>query len=165
MTNSERNSEPIALKIPDVIREHPAWVRLEEQLNWYDRKSHQCQREYKRLKIVQILLAVAVPLLVHLPGNWATWLTSIAGGLIAVIEAIQHMNQYATLWIAYRSTAENLKHEKYLFLSGAGPYVDLKDTERLILLSERVEEHVSTEHANWFNETRKAVCSNKREPA
>jgi hypothetical protein len=68
---------------------------------------------------------------------------------------MQHLNQYSTLWVMYRATAEFLKHEKFLFLSAAGPYKDLSDDYRLITLSERVEERVSTEHANWFNETRK----------
>ena len=165
MAKSKNESEPIDLMIPDAIKEKPAWVRLENQLNWYDRKSCHCQRCYKRLKVVQIILAVAIPVLTHLPDGWATWLTSIAGGLIAVIEAIQHMNQYSTLWVTYRSTAERLKHEKYLFLSGAGQYVNLGDPAMFIMLSERVEEHVSTEHANWFNETKKFVRSNKGESA
>jgi hypothetical protein len=43
-----------------------------------------------------------------------------------------------------------------LFLSAAGPYKNLAaPNERLVGLAERVEERVSTEHANWFNETKK----------
>ena len=57
----------------------------------------------------------------------------------------------------YRATAERLKHEKFLFLSAAGPYRGLIVPDALILLAERVEEHVSTEHANWFNETRRVT--------
>jgi len=68
------------------------------------------------------------------------------------------VGQYAALWFTYRATAERLKHEKFLFLSSAGAYRDLNESERLIALAERVEEHISTEHANWFNETRKAVA-------
>jgi hypothetical protein len=33
----------------------------------------------------------------------------------------------------------------------------LAEADRLIALAERVEEHVSTEHANWFNETRRSA--------
>jgi hypothetical protein len=36
------------------VAEHPAWHRLEDQLQWYDTKSTRCQRWYKRLKLVQI---------------------------------------------------------------------------------------------------------------
>jgi len=52
-----------------------------------------------------------------------------------------------------------VKHEKYLFLSAAGPYRGLPEPERLIHLAERVEEHVSTEHANWFNETQRVAIA------
>lgn len=90
------------------------------------------------------------------------WVVAVAGATIAVAEAIQHMNQYSTLWVMYRSTAERLKHEKFLFLSVAGPYRRLEEPERLVLLAERVEEHVSTEHANWFNETRRVFEQQKQ---
>ena len=41
----------------------PTWDRLEDQLNWYDGKSRQCQRAYKRIKIVEIVAAAAIPFL------------------------------------------------------------------------------------------------------
>ena len=102
-----------------------------------------------------------IPLLSHLDPEFAKWATSFAGALIAILEAVQHMNQYSTLWVTYRATAERLKHEKFLFLSAAGPYKGHAEEERLIALAERVEEHVSTEHANWFNETRGVLTQEK----
>lgn len=83
----------------------------------------------------------------------------------ARLEGVQHMNQYSSLWVTSRATAERLKDEKFLFLSGAGPYKGQTEPERLIALAERVEEHVSTEHANWFNETRRAAAVQKKEGA
>jgi hypothetical protein len=148
--------------VPDAIKKHPAWGRLADQLNWYDSKSRSNQYWYKRLKVLQVVLAVAIPIASHAQPEIAKWLTSIAGALIALLEGIQHLNQHAMLWVMYRSTAERLKHEKYLFLSAAGPYKDLNDTDRLITLAERVEEHVSSEHANWMNETQHAA-SKKQE--
>ena len=41
---------------------------------------------------------------------------------------------------------EALRHEKYLYLAGAGPYAD-DDRERI--LAERLEGLVSQEHATW----------------
>ncbi len=137
--------------VPEVVSTHPAWFRLINQRNWYDSKSQHCQRWYKRLKIAQIALAVLVPATSLLPSECAKWAASTCGVLIAILEAIQQMNQYSTLWVTYRATAERLKHEQYLFLSNAGPYKAMTEAERLVTLSERVEEHVSAEHANWFN--------------
>lgn len=142
--------------IPEWAVKHPAWLRLEDQLSWYDSKSNYCQKLYKRLKFAQIALAVLIPIISLLDASIVKWGASIAGALIATLEGVQHMNQYSTLWVTYRSTTERLKHEKYLFLSSAGPYKEMPEYERLVSLSERVEEHVSSEHANWFNEVKRA---------
>jgi hypothetical protein len=104
---------------------------------------------------VQIFLAVLIPVATHFPSEYSKWTTAIAGSLIALLESIQHLNQYSTLWVMYRATAEFLKHEKFLFLSAAGPYKELSNDTKLVVLAERVEERVSTEHATWYNETRK----------
>jgi hypothetical protein len=109
------------------------------------------------LKLFQILLAVLIPVWGLLPTSYVRWATALGGIAIAFIEAIQQINQYSMLWVTYRSTAERLKHEKYLFLSAAGPYRDLTGSVRLVELAERVEEHVSSEHANWFNETKRRI--------
>ena len=159
--NAAKNDRPSEPPVPDSVNEHPAWFRLINQRDWYDDKSQHCQRWYKRLKLAQVTLAVLIPATSLLPADCAKWTASIAGILIAVLEAAQQMNQYSTLWVTYRATAERLKHEQYLFLSSAGPYKGLAEPERLIVLAERVEEHVSTEHANWFNETRRSVVSKK----
>lgn len=163
MTESQGERQENRESLSKLLAEHPAWHRLEDQLQWYDTKSVYCQKWYKWLKLVQIILAVLIPVLSHLEPMYAKWATSVAGALIAALEAMQHVNQYSTLWVTYRATAERLKHEKYLFLSAAGPYAGLLQSDRLTSLAERVEEHVSTEHANWFNETRRVVVAQKKE--
>ena len=149
--------------IPDYAAYHPAWLRLEDQIQWYDRNSRSSQFWYKLLKLTQVVLAVLIPVMSLLPAAYAKWSTALDGTTIALLEALQQMNQYSTLWLTYRSTAERLKHEKYLFLSVAGPYRGLSEPERLIQLAERVEEHVSTEHANWFTETQRTTIVSKKE--
>ena len=146
----------------DLVTDHPAWLRLEDQIRWYDGKSRHNQSRYKTFKLLQVVLAVLIPVMSLLPACYAKWATAISGTAIALLEALQQMNQYSALWITYRSTAERLKHEKYLFLSAAGPYRGLSEPERLIQLAERVEEHVSTEHANWFNETKRGASGSKK---
>jgi len=158
--NSPRKAESDT-QVPSGVIQSAAWNRLEHQLEWYDKRSVSCQRWYKALKLLQVVLAVLIPIMAMLPV--AKWATALAGAAIAVLEAIQHMNQYSTLWVTYRSTAEHLRHEKYLFLSSAGPYRGQAETDRLLTLAERVEEHVSSEHANWFNEARRLAPAPKKE--
>jgi hypothetical protein len=87
----------------------------------------------------------------------AKYIVAIFGALIAILEAIQQLYQFHTLWTEYRSTAEHLKHEKYLFLSLSGPYRWFNQVEALLLLAERIEEHISKEHAKWIDMSIKAV--------
>lgn len=132
----------------------PAWERLESQIAWYDKKSNQNQRWFKRLKVLQIVTAAAIPVAAAL--SVSTEVIGAAGALIVVLEGLQQLQQYQQFWTTYRSTCERLKHEKYLYLAHAGPYTMAPRPEAL--LAERVEGLVSQEHAAWVSqqqETRK----------
>lgn len=50
------------------------------------------------------------------------WVTGGLAAVIVVLEGAQHLYQFQEHWITYRSTAEALKHEHYLYLAQAGPY-------------------------------------------
>jgi hypothetical protein len=125
----------------------PAWDRLEDQVGWYDRKSQGAQRAYKRLKVLQLVAAAAVPVVAA--AEAAAWITAGFGGVVLVLEGVQQLGQYQSNWITYRSTCEALKHEKYLYLAGAGPYSNSED--RSMVLAEHVEGLVSQEHARWVS--------------
>src|SRR4051794_30299763 len=130
----------------------PAWERLESQIAWYDRKSGQNQRWFKRLKVCQIITAAAIP--VAAGASAPAWLVGGAGALIVVLEGLQQLQQYQQNWITYRSTCERLKHEKFLFAARAGPYAS---SEPEALLAERVESLVSQEHAAWVSQREEAA--------
>jgi hypothetical protein len=134
------------------VANHPAWLRLSDQLNWYDRKSGENQRRYKRIKVAQLILAGSIPVFALVDATWGRWITAILGASVAILEGLQQLGQYNNLWVTYRATAEQLKHENYLFLAKSGPYKGLEEEEALSLLAERVEERVSTEHAKWVSE-------------
>jgi hypothetical protein len=138
--------------IPEKIRQHPAWMRLNDQLDWYDKKSGDNQKRYKQIKVAQLVLAGSIPVFALVGDTWGRWVTAILGASVAILEGLQQLGQYNNLWVSYRATAEQLKHEKYLFLAHSGPYKGLKEEGALSLLAERVEERVSTEHAKWVSE-------------
>jgi hypothetical protein len=125
----------------------PIYARLEDQIDWYDRKSRSAQRIFKRMKIVEILAAALIPFLAALSFHNANLVTAGLGVLITVLEGILHLNQYQQLWNTYRSTCEALKHEKFTYLGNAGPYAGAPDPRAM--LAERVESLVSQEHAQW----------------
>jgi hypothetical protein len=125
--------------------ETPAWARLQEEISWYDGKSQTAQSRFKLLKVCQIVTAAAIPVAAGVAAP--AWLVGGAGAFIVVLEGLQQLEQYQQNWTSYRSTCEQLKHEQYLFLAGAGPYADVAD--RGAMLAERVEGLVSQEHAVW----------------
>jgi hypothetical protein len=133
-----------ATNAPDV---DPIMERLEDQICWYDRKSLTNQRYFKRLKIIEIVAAATIPFLSAFSFSRMMWVTGGLGVLITVLEGMLHLNQYQQNWIAYRSTCESLKHEKYVYLGKASPYASAVDPHAL--LAERIESLVSQEHAKW----------------
>lgn len=143
--------------IPEEVKGHPAWQRLENQRKWYDEKSAFNQKWYKGLKLTQIVLAAIIPIFALLPVPHTKFIVAIFGALIAILEGVQQLYQFHTLWTDYRSTTEHLNHEKYLFLSLSGPYRELPQDEALHLLAERIEEHISKEHAKWINTSKKSA--------
>jgi len=141
--------------------------RLEDQILWYDRKSKYNQQMFKLMKIATIVISVLIPLFAafaayrSIDGKTVALITGTVGATIALLEAIQQLNQYQQQWITYRSTAESLKHEKYLFLALAGPYSGAEYPKKL--LAERVESLVSQEHAKWASTREQA--GKKQPPA
>ena len=124
-----------------------AYPRLEDQIDWFDRKSVFHQRWYRRLKVLSIAAAALVPLLSGLDG-----LAFVAGllGVVVVVEGLQHVNQHYDNWVRYRATCENLRHEKYLYLARSARYVGLTDDEAFRVLAANVEAILSTEGEAWL---------------
>jgi hypothetical protein len=135
----------------------PTWERLEDQIAWYDRKSREGQYWFKCLKLFELAVAASLPVVagIHSP-------VLVTGGLAAVVvvlEGAQHLFQFQEHWITYRSTAEALKHERFLYLGKAGPYAS---AARHMRLAETIEGLVSQEHARWTASSRDLAG---REPA
>ena len=139
----------MAASVEDAARQPittgPTWDRLEDQIGWYDRKSSGAQRTFKRLKVLQLVVAAAVPVVAA--ADAASWITAAIGGLVLIFEGLQQLGQYQANWIGYRSTCEALRHEKHLYLADAGHYASASNPSRL--LAERIEGLVSQEHAKW----------------
>jgi Protein of unknown function (DUF4231) len=145
---ARRGDEPGPVRpieaVPAPAADDPTWERLEDQIGWYDRKSGDNQRWYKRLKLLELAVAASLPVVagIHSP----VWVTGALAAAVVVLEGVQHLYQLQEHWITYRSTAEALKHERYLYLAKAGPYTG---EDRRSQLAERIEGLVSQEHAKW----------------
>lgn len=148
-------------------QEVPTYRRLEEQIGWYNDKSAQAKRMFKRIKITEIVAAALIPFLAGFNAREFAGLKTYMDGVIAVLgvlitifEGFLHLNQYQQLWGTYRATCEALRHEKYAFLGNAAPYSRTEDAHAL--LAERIESLVSQEHAQWTSLQQQASKSDAR---
>lgn len=126
------------------------YKRLEDQIQWYDEKSGQAQKNYKCTKYFTIFASATIPILAIIGSENVQYLIALLGSLIAIFEGINQVNQWQHNWITYRSTCEALRHEKYTYIERADPYDIENDKEARKLLVERVESLISTEHSKWI---------------
>ena len=84
-------------------------------------------------------------------GDSLRLISSILGGVIVIITSLIQLYKYQENWILYRTTAELLKKEKYLYQNDAGDYSKLDPAEKKKQLVERVETIVSSETSKYFS--------------
>ena len=137
--------------------------RLDNQKDWYARNSQKNQRWHKLLQVIQILSAASIPFLVTvITQQYALNITTGAlGVLIAVITGITALYKFDEKWIKYRTTAESLKHEKFLYETRVEPY---DGADSFPLLVQRVEALISQENSDWSQYINKTGEKNRTEP-
>ncbi len=129
--------------------------RLDDQIEWYDKKSQVNQKWFKLLKILEISSAALIPFIISFIADSSIILKIIAGSLgilVVIISGIIGLYKFQENWIEYRTTCETLKHEKYLFLTKSNPYnID----NPLPLLVQRIESIISKENTYWSHYIKK----------
>lgn len=122
--------------------------RVDEQIAWYDHKSMVNQLFYKRIQLLQIICSSLVVLLVGFitEAEAIKWLIGVLSMFVAISTALNGLYKFQENWIAYRTTTETLKHNKYLYLTRATPY-DTDDAFEVFVKS--TEECISQENSNW----------------
>lgn len=121
--------------------------RVDDQILWYARKSRANKKGFIILQIITLIAAASVPVFsIFSDAIWARVLVAVLGSTTAVTTGIVSLYQFREHWIQYRTTAESLKHEKYLFQTGTGPYTG---SDNFSVLVERIEALVSLENSAW----------------
>lgn len=124
-------------------------MRVADQIRWYDKKSATNKNSFLSLKITEIVLALTIPLL---SGYMETQsviakIVGVLGLIVATIAGLITLLKYQENWIEYRTVAESLKLEKFLFLAKAGPYKESKAS--FPLFAERFESLISNSTKKW----------------
>lgn len=132
--------------------EEYAKYRLDDQIDWYDKKSQFEKKWYYHIRTLQLVLSASIPILTGfvLDYHWILKIIAIIGALITVLEGVSSVKKYHEKWIQYRTISEALKKEKYTFSARAGVY-DSENIDVLKTLVERCENIISSENINWAN--------------
>lgn len=67
----------------------PTQDRLEDQINWYDRKSGSNQRWFKGLKVAQIIAGALIAFCAPFRHGFLNYLPGILGVVVVVLEGLQ----------------------------------------------------------------------------
>jgi len=127
--------------------------RLDNQIQWYSRKSASCQSRYKRMKGIICLASVSIAPISLLDFADGKYIVCCLGSIIAVITFFLSMNKYHENWIQYRATCESLRHEKYLYLTRSGEYAQVNAPFHVLV--DRCESIISRENIDWAQLQRK----------
>jgi hypothetical protein len=121
--------------------------RIDDQIRWYDKKSSNSKKGYIGLRFVEIGSAAAIPFLAGFDQYpHALFAVGILGIVVSICAATTSLLQLQEHWIEYRTTAESLKKEKYLYVTQTEPY---HRDDSFALLVQRTETLVSKENTNW----------------
>ena len=124
--------------------------RLEDQINWYDKKSVSCQKKYKNAQVAEIILAALIPLLSAYAKDYTciAFIVGLLGAVIAILQSITKLFKWHENWIEYRTTCELLRYQKYLFITKSAPYnSEPEDINNLFVRN--IENIISSENNKW----------------
>lgn len=146
-------------------------TRLEDQIMWYSKKSQVNQYRYKAITAIQLVCSLMIPFFatigdmnsiigdMYFSSNLNNIVISFLGLTVALSTGMITLNKYQENWINYRTTAEALKKEKYMFMTESPPY-QYTDNSFSVFVS-RVESLISRENTEWNNAFQTNVAKTK----
>lgn len=133
---------------------------IDERFNpmraWYDKKATSTKNLYLRMRATSVVGGAIVPVLINVHSNKIgdliiDILTSAISLIVVVFVSLESVFHYRERWNNYRSTEQLLSNEYFKFVSGEGPYSNLKDREALLKFINRVEGIIQRENASTLN--------------
>lgn len=123
-------------------------IRLDDQQNWFSKKSASCQTKYKMLRYAESACILLLPLigLFTNPDMIRNILLVGIGALASYFRFFLDINAYHDLWIRYRLASEALKREKLLHATHTGAYHSDNRDEVLVINVKRI---ISAANNDW----------------
>ena len=143
------------MSIDDYLKE-----RVEDQIDWYSKKSSIGKKFYIRIRTIEIIFGFSISLIsLFLKRDLSGVAIGALSFSLAGLNSFLLLNKYQENWLQYRSTSELLKQEKYMFIGKSGTYNTEEEGERFKLFVERCETIISSENINWAQYNNEKSCS------
>lgn len=123
--------------------------RVDNQINWYDKKSTYSKRWFHVLVVMELLFAASLPVFSGFNTSQSRIIDiviGIIGFLIVILNGLLSQFKFKDHWKEYRTTAEQLKHEKYLFLTQTDLYSSEDAYSQFVT---NIENLISKENSSW----------------
>lgn len=142
---SKKNTKEETLNIAEYMK-----TRVDNQIDWYDKKAVKCQRWYKLFQAIEIFVAASIPVLSGYASKYDAipLIIGIEGAIITIVESITRLYKFHENWIEYRTTCELLIYQKHLYLTGSAPYnTEPESVENIFVRN--IENIISSENNKW----------------
>lgn len=130
--------------------------RLVAQMDWYDKKSSDNKKKYKRIKRAESVIAALIPVMImfgafkivqenHLE-IYLQIVAALAGVALVIMNSFLELDEHHKLWKEYRVTCEMMRHERYMYMTRSEPYDEADAFPRLV---EKIEAILNSETQRW----------------
>jgi hypothetical protein len=123
--------------------------RVDNQIEWYDQKSASNKKWFQTLIVIELILAAMLPFLSGFNNSdfrAFDLAIGIIGIAIVILNGLLSHFKFKDHWNEYRTTAEQLKHEKFLFLTKTDMYSGDDPFPEFVA---KIELLISKENSSW----------------
>jgi hypothetical protein len=112
--------------------------RLDDQIMFFERVAFKSKQYYRRIEWITIIFASLTPIFVMLnflfaKDHWVQWIPVVSSTIVAILTGGLKTFRYDELWKKYRQKEEDLKKEKFQFLTRSGVYASAEDEAKVFI--------------------------------
>jgi hypothetical protein len=126
------------------------WRELDREFRRYDAAAVRHRIAYLAMRLVALGVGAAVTVLAAIDAGPA--LTASLAAVVVVAEGAQQLFQLHTRWISYRTAAETLRREAFLYVAELPPYAE--PALRRARLASVLQDVTSRENTAWLETMR-----------
>jgi len=148
LINKEENQARFVPPTGEQYMEKRLWNRIFR----FHKKGVNNRRSYHFSQTIIILAAALITIsnTVDLGSTEIRIISSVLGGIVIVFTSIQQLFKFQENWILFRTTEEALRREYHLYITKAGEYADLPESELKPTIVEKVEALLLSQYSSFF---------------